>query len=499
VHLDIGTLLLVQFTIATASAIVMALYWRLHPNLPSLGLWSAASFMLALGIAGLALRGRIPDWASILLANALVAANPAFMWNGLRAFNGRPTAWRAPILALALLSGVMAFYTYLEPNIARRILAMSILVSGGYIACAHELLRWTPKALREAIWFAATTFIGVAVLYAARGAVATQASATMQYPISSPGETAEALCTIVIIFLVNICLLMLVNRRLQHLVEKHAVELELLAVERDRARERAETANLAKSSFLAMMSHELRTPLNSIIGFAELGQSSSRNPDFPTRVVEYLGYVHDSGIHLLQVINDILDLSKIEAGKLEIAPTSLDITFVLSGVQRLVMEQAQRRGQRLAIEIAEPAPALHADERAVKQILFNLMSNAVRFTPQGGSIRIAAQKAAAGGAEIAVIDNGSGIPAEQISRVMKPFEQIDNHYAKSMGGTGLGLPLVEKLTELHGGTLRIESQVGAGTTVTVWFPPNPEERAEFEALATGLLAAHRKPPIVASA
>ena len=238
----------------------------------------------------------------------------------------------------------------------------------------------------------------------------------------------------------------------------------------DQARFAAEAANHAKSLFLATMSHELRTPLNAILGFAELIRERTFGPAAVEKYSEYAGDIHSSGVHLLDLINDILDVSKIEAGKLELAPTWLDLPQVLTAALRLVRDRANQRGLAVMLEVSEPPPRLCADERAVKQILFNLLSNAIKFTPEGGRITVRVRTVNADTTELAVTDTGIGIPQDQIDRVLQPFEQVDNRYGRTAGGTGLGLSLVKALAELHRGRIRIDSIVDRGTTVTVRLP-----------------------------
>jgi PAS domain S-box-containing protein len=238
------------------------------------------------------------------------------------------------------------------------------------------------------------------------------------------------------------------------------------------AKEAADRANDAKSRFLAAMSHELRTPLNSILAFSEVIQSQMFGPAGSPHYSEYAGYIHRSGQHLLNLINDILDISKIEAGKMELEFRLLPVSCILRDVTRLIQESAQKHYLGLTVEPIADSLVLWADERAIKQILFNLSSNAIKFTPAGGRISLTAQ-ALNNGVGIQVADTGIGIPEDQINRVAKPFEQIDNRYTRTKGGTGLGLSLVHGLVTLHGGSLDIRSTVGVGTTVTVWLPSAP--------------------------
>jgi signal transduction histidine kinase len=236
------------------------------------------------------------------------------------------------------------------------------------------------------------------------------------------------------------------------------------------ARAGAEEANAAKSVFLATMSHELRTPLNAILGFSELIRDEVFGPVGTARYVEYASDIHASGRHLLDLITAILDLSKIEAGKLEIELNPIDLVSLLTQCVALVRTRAEKQGLRLVEDFSPNLPMLWADARAVRQIMLNLLSNAVKFTPVGGTITLHLTAAEPDSVDISVSDTGIGIPDDQVDRVMKPFEQLDNRYTRGGGGTGLGLALVKALAELHGGSVTLISKVKQGTTVIVRLP-----------------------------
>ncbi len=237
-----------------------------------------------------------------------------------------------------------------------------------------------------------------------------------------------------------------------------------------KAKEHAELANRAKSEFLANMSHELRTPLNAVIGFSDMICSETFGPVGSPKYLEYVKDINGAGVHLLELINDILDLSKIEAGKVELYEEYVDASHVIRSCLTLVKERAADAGVLLEHDIASSLPALRADKRKLKQILLNLLSNAVKFTLAGGKVTIRSWFRTDDGYVFQVADTGIGIALEDIPKALAPFRQIDGDLNRKYEGTGLGLPLTKALTELHGGSLDLQSEVGVGTTVTVRFP-----------------------------
>ncbi len=250
--------------------------------------------------------------------------------------------------------------------------------------------------------------------------------------------------------------------------EERAAQLFELNRKYMRETERAEAANRAKSEFLANMSHELRTPLNAIIGFSELMQQGLFGPLGSDKYSEYTRDIHSSGNYLLNVINDILDMSKIEAGQFSIDREQIDLNPLIKETVRVVALQAAEKSIRLETEVAD-ALALDADRRAVKQIVINLLSNAVKFTGEGGRIQLRARKVA-GAVTISIEDNGCGIPKDALGKLGRPFEQVQNQFSKSHTGSGLGLAISRSLAELHGGALKIRSTEGVGTIVSVRIP-----------------------------
>jgi len=238
----------------------------------------------------------------------------------------------------------------------------------------------------------------------------------------------------------------------------------------EHAKDQAETANRAKSEFLANMSHELRTPLNAILGFAEIIRDRLLGP-IGDRYAEYAKDIHASGTHLLGIINDILDLSKVEAGRLELVDEVVDLEGTVKAVVLLLRERVATAGLALKVELPGSPLLVRADERKAKQVLMNLLSNAVKFTPAGGEIAVRLGLASEGGAVIEVQDTGIGIAPEDMSRALSPFGQVDSRLSRRYEGTGLGLPLARALAELHGGRIELDSAPSRGTIARFILPP----------------------------
>ena len=236
------------------------------------------------------------------------------------------------------------------------------------------------------------------------------------------------------------------------------------------AKETAEFANRTKSQFLATMSHELRTPLNAVIGFSEILTQEMFGPLGNPSYHGYAEDIHRSGIHLLKIINDILDVSKAEAGRIQLKEEELDLAEVVSTALRLTTAHAQEKGIKIRPELPATPIIISADELRLRQVLLNLMSNAVKFTNEG-SVTVRAQADSTSGLALKIIDTGIGIAARDLERIFEPFAQAEATLSRSYEGTGLGLPLSRKLIELHGGTLTIESVPGEGSTSVIWLPP----------------------------
>ncbi len=238
----------------------------------------------------------------------------------------------------------------------------------------------------------------------------------------------------------------------------------------ERAAEKAEAANRAKSEFLANMSHELRTPLNAIIGFTDIMKGEMLGPLENVTYKGYVGDINNSAGHLLEVINDILDLSKIEHGDIELNEEEVDVTKVVESCLTIIEERAKKGNLNLSYDPPESLPKLWGEARRVKQILINLLSNSVKFTRPGGEVSIQVLVENSGNLAITVFDNGIGIAAEDMEQIMTPFGQAHTGLNRRFEGTGLGLPLSKMFVEMHGGALIIESDLDVGTAVCALFP-----------------------------
>jgi PAS domain S-box-containing protein len=243
------------------------------------------------------------------------------------------------------------------------------------------------------------------------------------------------------------------------------------------AKAAAEAANLAKSQFLANMSHELRTPLNAILGFSEVLENGIGGP-LQSRQSEYVGLIRQSGEHLLRLINEILDLARIDAGKLDLHEEVIDTRRLVESAIDLVKDRAATSLLRLSIDIETGMPPLWADRTRMTEILLNLLSNAIKFTELGGAISVVVRRTEDGGAKLVVQDNGCGMAEAEIEIALERFGQVNGGLARPHEGSGLGLPLARKLAELHGGSLRLTSEKGRGTTATVLLPPSRVVSAE---------------------
>jgi two-component system cell cycle sensor histidine kinase PleC len=282
---------------------------------------------------------------------------------------------------------------------------------------------------------------------------------------------------IITTFLLLYLALFITSRKTEKLINKqHEEKLNL-----EKAKSRAESQNQQKSMFLANVSHELRTPLNAIIGFSEIIKDEVMGPVGHPQYKEYVTDINSSGVHLLSLINDILDYSKAEAKKLEVESVDVDISKISHSCLRLVEPRANEAKVKLVEHLPEKNVVLSADPKRMKQIILNLLSNSVKFTEEGGEVSLTVEEDILDNTiRVIVADNGIGIAPKDISKAMAPFGQIDSSISRRYEGTGLGLPLAKKLTELMHGVFELKSEVGLGTTVTLTFPLNQEEAEKVD-------------------
>jgi len=279
------------------------------------------------------------------------------------------------------------------------------------------------------------------------------------------------------------------NANLEKKVTERTVELEKeihrheeTLIELRRAKEIAELANRTKTEFLASVSHELRTPLNAIIGYSDPYLLDRVDTDGSSVLLQYMASIHESGMHLLGIINDILDISAIEVGKLNIHVGRVDTVELCTAAERLIRPRVERKNLELTIDLAKAPHRMIVDERRIKQILINLLGNAVKFTPAGGAV-VLRVTLTNDGVDLIIEDTGIGMNEDGIRTALTPFGQVDGSLARQYDGTGIGLPLSAHFAEIHNGQLRIESHIGAGTTVTVHLPVECVDTQEESARA----------------
>jgi two-component system cell cycle sensor histidine kinase PleC len=374
-------------------------------------------------------------------------------------FEVKVKAWRIRFVLLDLFFGLAWMFNLVQPvgvseNTGTFMLFVMLLV----VAVASMLAFSVPIAV-----FAATVPVtgAVAINFALKGNL-------HDYILAIMAVTAQGYFLLLAHRLYSSAL-----QTLQARAEKDMLigELEQAKTISDEARHRAEAANISKSRFLAQMSHELRTPLNAILGFSEVMKNEIFGPHTVAAYKDYSNDIHDSGQHLLGLINEILDLSRIEAGRYELNEEAISLAHVVQDCHHLVKLRAKNRGI-IIHEVFEPdLPRVWADERAIRQIALNLLSNAVKFTPQGGEIWVKVGWTASGGQYFSVKDTGPGIPEDEIPVVLASFGQGSNAIKSAEQGAGLGLPIAKSLVDLHGGTFTLKSKLRVGTEVIVALPP----------------------------
>jgi two-component system cell cycle sensor histidine kinase PleC len=368
-------------------------------------------------------------------------------------------AWRIRFITLDLFFGLAWMFNLIQPvgvdeGTGTFMLFVMLLV----VAVASMLASSLPVAV-----FAATMPVtaAVAINFAMKGNL-------HDYILAIMAVTAEGYFCLLAHRLYSTTLATLEARAEKDML---IAELEQSKANSDEARNRAEAANISKSRFLAQMSHELRTPLNAILGFSEVMKGEIFGPHAIPAYKDYSNDIHTSGQHLLGLINEILDLSRIEAGRYELNEEAVPLALVVEDCHHLLNLRAKNRGITIHEIFEQDLPRVWADERAVRQICLNLLSNSIKFTPQGGEIWIKVGWTASGGQYVSVKDSGPGIPEEEIPIVLASFGQGSNSIKSAEQGAGLGLPIAKSLVDLHGGTFTLKSKLRVGTEVIVTIPP----------------------------
>ncbi|HEY1962811.1 MAG TPA: HAMP domain-containing sensor histidine kinase [Rhizomicrobium sp.] len=405
----------------------------------------------------------LPRLALVVALQAINSAIAAILFDRYRADPHKPAFWRACFTAFQFLIGTawgaMVWLLWVKGDIANHIMVdlTVICILWAYAMSRTMLLR---------VYFASV--------------LPTVAVASVRFLASQKSYGWGLEYTLLISFMCTGLLAATVKRQIDTLLktrfanESLAAELRQAHDEALRKRFEAEAANASKTTFLANMSHELRTPLNAIIGFSDMIANQRLGSVGVPRYREYAGDIHTSGAHLLSIINDILDVAKIESGRMEIDPAPVNPTDAVAQAMKVITPRARERNQKVTIDLAPDVPWPLADTRALTQMAINLLSNAVKFTQRSGSIRVLGRRAADGGFELCVEDNGPGIAPELLDRIFTPFNQLDNRYNRTAGGTGLGLSLVRGLAELHGGRAWLESAPGTGVKAFIYLPVTSE-------------------------
>jgi len=434
---------------------------RLHPAEASLRPWATGALLAALATLLLGLRNTVPDWLSIVVANAMLVLAAGFIYQGVRALLGHGAAPAWPWVASALVLPPLAWFTYAQPSVPARIAAVSAVMLPTFLACAWAFWRndrVRPHArLRLLHRLTVLVFLLGALTYGARLGPAWITLTSGDYTSTSSAlQAAPYLWGILFNVWMSIMVTITVSVRLHDALAS--------------ARDRAEAASVAKSRFLATMSHEIRTPMNGILGMAQLLQQpgmaeAERRASAQT--------ILQSGQTLMTLLNDILDLSKVEAGKFELAPAPFEAPQLAREIETLFAESARTKGLALSSHWlgAAGAPARYVgDATRLRQMLSNLVGNAIKFTPRG-SVRIEARELENDGAsallEFAVVDTGVGLPADKLALVFQAFSQADSSVTREYGGTGLGLSIVQNLARLMHGDAGADSRPGEGSRF--WF------------------------------
>ncbi len=444
--LDPRSIIFVLLLVTMGLALQLVLTARRRPGDVSMRWWTAAAVQGVLGILLIVGRGVLPDWMSIWLANTAIASTYLTVWLGLRAFDGRPVPLRQALAILAVFASAFGAMFVQGAGLTARIGFVSLVGAGLCALTVRDLAR--DRALPSRLF--ATGLLGTqATLFVAR-AVLTQ--------IFPPGEDFMQPDTLQVVFLVLqvffaplwiVSLLAMTGERAQALLAAALAE--------------QQSASDAKSEFLRRLAHEVRTPLGAVAGFADLIRETSKDEQTRTQA----GHILTAAGHVVELSDELLDLARIEARKVTVEPRDVDVATALH--EALAILQAPLESRRIRVALHTPVPLrLHADPRHLRQILINVLGNAAKFGRKDGHVEVRVGVGEAG-ADIVISDDGPGISGVEPAALFEPFARSAN--SAGIEGSGLGLPIVKGLVEAHGGTARIESAPGRGTTVHLHFPP----------------------------
>jgi two-component system cell cycle sensor histidine kinase PleC len=391
-------------------------------------------------------------WAGLVVASLLVVVLTARRFKSTDPAKFNAGRWTTSFVAAESIGGLVTLVT--DPEALAPVMFAMVLVSIASNAVATHTL--PPATLMSTLPVTTTVSISLIAL-----------GGTLNYTLA-----AVAVCGEIFFLYLARQLHASELETISHQAEKDTLiyELEEARNMSDEARRHAEQANIAKSQFLATMSHELRTPLNAIIGFSEVLKSELLGPHQVPQYKEYAGDIHASGQHLLNLINELLDLSRIEAGKYELHEEVVSLIDIAEDCRRMMELRAKSKGIELIFSYGDNLPKLWGDERAIRQVVLNLLSNAIKFTPQQGKVVLVVQRSGDGGQLISVKDNGPGIPESEIETVLSSFGQGSLAQKTAEQGAGLGLPIVQKIMDLHQGRFDLFSKLRFGTEVIATFP-----------------------------